>query len=59
MQMYQVTYTVYKGQGSEVLSEGTMSVPTTTGRMGAEGAIKGMFNDGVNRVVIRNAMPVN
>lgn len=59
MQNYEVRYTAYKGQGSEVLSEGTMVVPSTNGRYGAENAIKGMFNDGQNRVIIHAASPIN
>lgn len=54
MQMYQVAYTVYQGQGSQVLNEGTTMVPSSTGRMGAENAVKAMFNSNVNHVVIRS-----
>jgi len=59
MQMFKITYTVYKGQSSEVLTEGTQIVPSTTGTMGAENVIKGMFNSDVNRVAIRSTFPVN
>jgi hypothetical protein len=59
MQMFQVTYTVYQGQSNQVLNEGTTVVPSTTGRMGAENAIKGMFNSNVNHVAIRSVFPVN
>jgi hypothetical protein len=57
MQMFEVSYTVYKGQGNEVLTEGRQVIPSSTGRMGAENAIKGMFNN--NHVAIRSVFPVN
>jgi hypothetical protein len=52
MQTFNVSYIAYRGDSSEVLSEGT--VPVTVGsRMQAEQSVEAMFGNG-NRVVIRS-----
>ena len=51
-QAYEVTYIAYRGQGSEVLSEGT-TVVSAGNRLQAEDTIKAQFGFD-NRVIIRS-----
>jgi hypothetical protein len=51
-QSFQVTYTAYRGQGSEVLAEGTVVVSAGS-RMQAEDTVKAQFGFD-NRVIIHS-----
>ena len=55
-QAYEVTYIAYRGQGSEVLSEGT-AVVSAGSRLQAEDTIKAQFGFD-NRVIIRSVFSV-
>lgn len=58
MQNFSVSYVVYRGDSSEVLTEGTTTIPSSNGRLGAENAIKSMYGNG-NRVIIRSVFLSN
>jgi hypothetical protein len=51
-QSFQVRYTAYRGQGSEVLAEGTVVISASS-RMQAEDTIKAQFGFD-NRVIIHS-----
>ena len=51
-QSFEVSYTAYQGQGSEVLAEGT-TVVSAASRMQAEDTVRAQFGFD-NRVIIRS-----
>ena len=51
MQQFEVRYTV-QDSSKMVVSEGTMTVPSSNGRYGAETSLKAMFGHGQNQVII-------
>lgn len=55
-QAFEVSYTAYQGQGSEVLAEGT-TVVRAVSRMQAEDTVRAQFGFD-NRVIIRSVFSI-
>lgn len=57
METYDVRYTVYKGNSSQIVTESTMPVTVSNGgRHYAEEQVKSMFGAGGNRVIIQSVI---
>lgn len=57
METYEVRYTVYQGNSSQVVTESTMPVTVSNGgRHYAEQQVKSMFGTGGNHVVIQSVI---